>query len=569
MRARGWSRWACRRPAARSGSRSAATRRRCCTRGRSATATRWADEPGAGCAAAGGRCGRGAARRPDRLGGGDRARATGRLPARAREPAAALSGRRARLGARRPRADAVRLDGRVPRDLERADGAGARPPGRLARGAADRALPGAAPDRRRTRVCRVRAAARPRPARRLRAIRAAVGAGDGARDAARAHARARRRRARRGAARTWGGGNRGARPGSAPRAAAGRLAGAGAQPGRGDGGARLRPVGRDADAAARLGRGRPGRARAERRRGRGGSAVALATVRELSFAYPGGHEALRGVSLELEPGEVVALLGPSGGGKSTLLRALAGLVPHFHGGRFAGSVEVGGLDTRRVHPAQLAGTVATLFQDPEDQVVFTRVRAEVAFGLENLGTPPAEILPRAAEALAAAGAAHLAERRVAELSGGELQRVCLASVFALARRLLLLDEPTSQLDPGGAAAAIELARSSGAVVVVSEQRPERVLEAGDGVLSVDGGRIQEGEPPEAWRPRPVVQPDAEPAGAPVCVVDGVSFAYDAVPVVEQARLCLGRGEIVALVGPNGSGKTTLSKLAAPLLEPPA
>jgi energy-coupling factor transporter ATP-binding protein EcfA2 len=297
--------------------------------------------------------------------------------------------------------------------------------------------------------------------------------------------------------------------------------------------------------------------------------VALATVRDLSFAYPGAHEALRGVSLELEPGEVVALLGPSGGGKSTLLRALAGLVPHFHGGRFAGSVEVAGLDTRRVHPAQLAGTVATLFQDPEDQVVFTRVRAEVAFGLENLGTPPPEILPRAAEALASVGAAHLAERPVAELSGGELQRVCLASVLALEPRLLLLDEPTSQLDPEGAAAAIELARSSGAAVVVSEQRPERVLEACDRVLFVDGGRIQEGEPPEAWRPREAVQPDAEPAGLAVCRLDGVSFGYGAVPVVERASLRLGCGEIVALVGPNGSGKTTLAKLAAGLLEPQA
>jgi energy-coupling factor transporter ATP-binding protein EcfA2 len=297
--------------------------------------------------------------------------------------------------------------------------------------------------------------------------------------------------------------------------------------------------------------------------------VALANVSGLSFAYPGGHEALRDVSLELEAGEVVALLGPSGGGKSTLLRALAGLVPHFHGGQFAGSVLVGGVDTRRARPADLAGTVATLFQDPEDQVVFTRVTAEVAFGLENLGTPPERILPQVADALDAVGAGHLAERRVAELSGGELQRVCLASVLALRPQLLLLDEPTSQLDPDGAAAAIDLARASGAAVVVSEQRPERVLDACDRVLFVEGGRLSEGEPPAAWRPRVPAHPASEPATPTVCRLDGVAFAYDAVPVLESADLRVGRGEIVALVGPNGSGKTTLAKLAAGLLEPQA
>ena len=288
----------------------------------------------------------------------------------------------------------------------------------------------------------------------------------------------------------------------------------------------------------------------------------------LSFSYPGEHEALRDVTLELEPGEVVALLGPSGGGKSTLLRALAGLVPHFHGGRFAGRVEVGGLDTRRVRPADLAGTVATLFQDPEDQAVFTRVAAEVQFGLENLGTPPAEIVPRAEEALAAVGALHLAERPVAELSGGELQRVCLASTLALRPRLLLLDEPTSQLDPEGAVAAIELARDSGAAVVVSEQRPERVLEAADRVLFLAGGRLVD-EVPDAWLPREAVVPDADPGGEPVCRLEEVSFAYGQVPVVEARSLQVGRGEIVALVGPNGSGKTTLAKLATGLLEPQA
>ena len=288
----------------------------------------------------------------------------------------------------------------------------------------------------------------------------------------------------------------------------------------------------------------------------------------LSFSYPGEHEALRDVTLELAPGEVVALLGPSGGGKSTLLRALAGLVPHFHGGRFAGRVEVGGLDTRRVRPADLAGTVATLFQDPEDQAVFTRVAAEVQFGLENLGTPPAEIVPRAEEALAAVGALHLAERPVAELSGGELQRVCLASTLALRPRLLLLDEPTSQLDPEGAVAAIELARDSGAAVLVSEQRPERVLEAADRVLFLAGGRLVD-EVPDAWLPREAVVPDADPCGEPVCRLEEVSFAYGQVPVVEARSLQVGRGEIVALVGPNGSGKTTLAKLATGLLEPQA
>jgi energy-coupling factor transport system ATP-binding protein len=308
--------------------------------------------------------------------------------------------------------------------------------------------------------------------------------------------------------------------------------------------------------------------------------VALAQVQRLSFAYPGGAPALRDASLAIEPGELVVLLGPSGSGKSTLLRALAGLVPHFHGGRFSGSVEVAGIDTRVRRPAELAGAVATLFQDPEDQVVMTRVENEVAFGLENLGVPPAEISVRAGAALAAVGAAHLAGRAVAELSGGELQRVCLAATLALRPRLLLLDEPTSQLDPEGARALLDLARRSGIAVVCSEQRPALPLERADRVVFLDGGRVLLDAPRERaleWlrTERPAWTDSRHPhargsARELVCRVVDASFAYPNGHVaLEHRSLELRRGEVVALVGANASGKTTLAKVASGLLEPQA
>jgi energy-coupling factor transport system ATP-binding protein len=305
--------------------------------------------------------------------------------------------------------------------------------------------------------------------------------------------------------------------------------------------------------------------------------VALATIDRLSFAYPDGEPALREVSLSLEPGEAVLVLGPSGSGKSTLLRALAGLVPHFHGGRFSGRVEVAGLDTRVTPPAELAGTVATLFQDPEDQVVMARVEHEVAFGLENLGAPPREIPSRTLAGLRAVGAARLASRPTYELSSGELQRVCFASALALRPQLLLLDEPTSQVDPEGAAALVGQAVHAGAAVLITEHRAERVLEAVDRVLFVENGRILldadavrgrewlARERP-AWVAEPAVPPEPT-VGEQIVSADAASFAYGQRVVVDRASLEIRRGEVVALTGPNGSGKTTLAKLAAGLLEP--
>jgi energy-coupling factor transport system ATP-binding protein len=307
--------------------------------------------------------------------------------------------------------------------------------------------------------------------------------------------------------------------------------------------------------------------------------VALAHVDRLTFRYPDAERpALDGVSLRLEPGELVVCLGPSGSGKSTLLRALAGLVPHFHGGRFSGRVEVAGFDTRRHRPADLAGTVASVFQDPEEQVVLTGVEAEVSFGLENLGTPPREIAARTRDALEAVGAAHLLGRSTSTLSGGELQRVCLASALALRPQLLLLDEPTSQLDPEAAEAFLELVERLEVAVVLSEQRPARPLERADRVLFLEDGRVVLDAPrAEAldWleRHRPAYLGGEEPPtdevlpAEAVCRLEDVSFAYGAVPAVDGVDLTVRRGEVVALVGPNGIGKTTVAKLAAGLLEP--
>ena len=306
--------------------------------------------------------------------------------------------------------------------------------------------------------------------------------------------------------------------------------------------------------------------------------MALARVEHLTYRYPeAARPALDDVSLEIHPCELICLLGSSGSGKSTLLRSLAGLVPHFHGGRFAGRVEVAGLDTRRARPSDLASTVASVFQDPEDQVVFTIVENEVTFGLENLGVEPNAIRGRVGETLRALGADHLAERRTHELSAGELQRVCVASALALRPQLLLLDEPTSQLDPEAAEALLDLATELDCAVVISEQRPALPLDRCDRVVFLDGGRVVlDATRDEALSWLAVEHPaflEHEPVrlggsgeGEILCGVSGASYAYgDRVVPVPDVELR--RGEIVALSGGNGSGKTTLAKLATGLLEP--
>ena len=229
-------------------------------------------------------------------------------------------------------------------------------------------------------------------------------------------------------------------------------------------------------------------------------------VEHFSYLYPGTEDpALRDVSLRVDPGEFVVLAGLSASGKSTLLRAAAGLVPHFHGGEASGRVVVGGLDTREHGPGDLAAVAGTLLQDPETQVVMSTVRAELAFPLENRGLPDAAVARGVEEAALALGIGDLLDRATHELSGGELQRVALGAALATRPALVLLDEPTSQLDPVAGDELVWLLRRLneewGTAVVLAEHRLERCLAHADRVVVLEAGAVACDAPPRemlAW-----------------------------------------------------------------------
>jgi energy-coupling factor transport system ATP-binding protein len=226
---------------------------------------------------------------------------------------------------------------------------------------------------------------------------------------------------------------------------------------------------------------------------RRGVAPALA-VEGLTYSYPrAAVPALVEVSLEVAPGEFVLLAGRSASGKSTLLRAACGLVPHFHGGEVEGRVTVAGLDAIEVGPGELAAAVGYVAQDPETQVVSTTVAAEIELPLEMRGDGPGDRARAVEEVALALAIPHLLGRAVDTLSGGELQRVALAAALVTRPRLVLLDEPTSQLDPVSGDELIWLLRRLneewGVAVVLAEHRLERCLAAADRVVAVEAGRI--------------------------------------------------------------------------------
>ncbi|HYI61828.1 MAG TPA: ATP-binding cassette domain-containing protein [Acidimicrobiales bacterium] len=339
----------------------------------------------------------------------------------------------------------------------------------------------------------------------------------------------------------------------------------------------------------------------------------------VGFAYPDGPPVLAGIDLAVAGGEVVVVVGDSGSGKSTLLRTVNRLVPRASGGRFRGRVVVSGRDVTAARPRDLAGTVGFVHQDPEAHVVVDEVEHDVAFVLENLGMPEAEMRRRVEEVLDAVGIAALRHRSPSTLSGGERQRSAVAGALAAAPAVLVLDEPTSMLDPQGAddvlAAVARLADDLGTTVVMAEHRLERAGPMADRAVVVADGRItaqgapgavladHPGAPPVAhlgrllgWDPVPLTVRDARrrardtplpapvaeraptgpgsvaaPAPGPVRLrARGLAVGHAGhPPVLAGVDLELRAGEVVALLGRNGAGKTTLLRALAGLAAPGA
>jgi len=220
----------------------------------------------------------------------------------------------------------------------------------------------------------------------------------------------------------------------------------------------------------------------------------ILSFERVTYHYPGNDTpALDDVSFEIEPGELCLLAGLSGHGKSTLLRAACGLVPHFHGGRFAGTVRLAGMDTREHGPARLGAVAGALFQDPETQLVTSSVRSELALSLESRGHGAGAVARGVEEVALALGIDALLDRSVHELSGGEQQRVALGAALAGRPPVVLLDEPTSQLDPVAGDELIGLLRRLNqeweTTVLLAEHRLERCLSAADRVIAMRSGRV--------------------------------------------------------------------------------
>jgi len=227
----------------------------------------------------------------------------------------------------------------------------------------------------------------------------------------------------------------------------------------------------------------------------------LVDFADFSFKYLGGESlALRRINLKIEEGEYIVVTGPSGCGKTTLCRAINGLVPQFHRGYIAGNVYVEGIDTREARVADLAPIAGLVFQNPANQLVTLDVAKEIAFGPENLGIDPPEIRRRVESLIERMGLEHLRNKHPHEMSGGQQQLVAIASTLALQPKILVADEPTSNLDPKSAEVILgilEDLNKQGMTIILVEHRLDLVSRNASRILVMNKGSIvADGDPRE-------------------------------------------------------------------------
>lgn len=323
-------------------------------------------------------------------------------------------------------------------------------------------------------------------------------------------------------------------------------------------------------------------------------------IENLSFRYRSRSElALKNINLSVEAGQVLLIAGASGCGKTTLARCINGLIPRSYKGELTGRILIQGQDIRALSLARISQLIGTVLQDPERQILGTKVLNEVAFGLENLQLSRKEILQRVDAALERLKISHLRERETFHLSGGEKQKVALAGVLAMQPSLLMLDEPLASLDPASAQETLDIVRQladEGMTILLIEHRVEDVLRiAPEQTIYMTGGEIRYFGPTagleeavdyseiklpaekiiqRAARTRPTPPPPPRLTGRsttssrPLVRFENVSFGYETErSVLQGVNLSIHPGEIVAILGPNGAGKTTLVKHAIGLLKP--
>ncbi|MHA2025859.1 MAG: ABC transporter ATP-binding protein [Candidatus Thorarchaeota archaeon] len=292
-------------------------------------------------------------------------------------------------------------------------------------------------------------------------------------------------------------------------------------------------------------------------------------ARKLTFSYDGTTKVLDSLDFRVKKGEIIVITGSTGSGKSTLAKCLAGFIPRSIPGDFSGSVIVDDIDTAEFPVAEVARQIALVQQDSESQICTLQVADEVAFGPENYGTDPETIASLVDSSLNAVGSSHLHSRATFELSGGEKQRLIIASMIACQPNYLILDEPSSSLDPIGVLQLRNILRDlkgQNIGILLIEHNLSTVQPVADRILLLSEGRLHplefEHQQPTEITPREPFTPSST-----VLSTQNLSFSYEDRQVINSVSLSINKGEVIGLMGGNGSGKTTLLGLLGGLLLP--